>query len=473
MSAEPATPTLAGRISIGSFFPVSVDFSRDGRRLAIGLSSAQVAVYDVADPTQPQFQSTIDGGYAAAFNPIVTDTLAVAAESIVLYDVSVPQSPQKLDLPLSGNNEVAYRLAFSPDGRRLASSRLGDVLLWDVTPQPRWPIQLSTTPSEYPSALAFSPDYHWLATGQRATVKLWNMSDVRKPIISTVLDITALGQVRDLAYSTDGQLLATTHENGTVVWNVTAPLSPTILYSTTEAFGHVRFNPRVSQLIVAWPIDLQLWDISEPSRPITTAVKLIDQQGTLSLNFRPDGQVLAIGGADGTIELVDMSEPYSPTLIGSPLVAYEVSTRDVAFSPDGRLLASALADPFASNTILMWDVSNVAAPVKLGEPLEGVFNVVFSPDGRTLATGNQLLWDVSQPTLPTSLGPRLTGQQQLVFGRDGDTLVTYQENVGLIVWDLNPSAWETIACRMANRNLTLTEWQRYIRSLPYRATCQP
>ncbi len=473
--SEPATPTLASQISAGSvsFSPLSVDFSHDGRLLAVGLSSAQVKVYDVSDSTQPKFQSTIDSGYTAAFNPIVTDTLAVAAETIVLYDVGVPQSPQKLDVPLSGNNEAAYQLVFSPDGQRLASSRLGDVVLWDVTLHPHWPIQLSVAPSEWVPALAFSPDTHWLATGQHASIKLWDMSDLRKPITVSVLDTTALGQVNDLAFSADGRFLATTHENGTVLWDVTTALSPTFLYSTTQAFGHVRFNPRVPQLIAGRRDDLQLWDISEPRQPITTVVKLIDQVGTLSLNFRPDGQVLAIGGRDGTIALADMTKPYSPTLIGNPIVAYAVYAQDIAFSPDGRLLASALGDPFASNSILLWDVSNVAAPGKLGEPLEGTFNVEFSPDGRTLATSTQLLWDVSQPTLPTSLGTRLTGQRRLVFGKDGASLVTYEEDVGVIIWDLNTGDWETIACRMANRNLTPTEWQRYIGSLPYRATCHP
>lgn len=468
-----STPRLAGQVTIaGNFAVLSTTFNRTGNRLALGDSSAQVSVYDITDPAEPRPQYTFDPGYATAFNPM-TDTLAVSGTSIDLYDLSVPGSRTELQDPLRGNNEIAYRLAFSPDGKWLASARQGDVVVWDATPQPRWPIQLSVTPLERTPVLAYSPDYRWLAAGDSAELRLWDMSDLRKPVSMASEETAGFGETQEMAVSPDGRLLATTYENGTVLWDVSKPRSPTVLFATGESFRDLVFNPRAPELVAGGRDALELWDISDPLRPITSAVTLVDQIGVLSLDFRPDGQVLAVGGRDGTIALLDMTRPFAPTLAGGPVAAYPAYVQDLAFSPDGRTLATALGDPFAGNGILLWDVSTVSTPRKLGEPLEGVFYVEFGPDGKTLATGSQLLWDISQPTLPTSLGLPLARQARLVFGREGASLVTVDTDGRLVTWDLDERTWETVACRMANRNLTPTEWQRYLGSVPYRATCQP
>ena len=72
--------------------------------------------------------------------------------------------------------------------------------------------------------------------------------------------------------------------------------------------------------------------------------------------------------------------------------------RDVAYSPDGRTLATASDD----QTVRLWDVSDRDQPRPLGQPLTGhtnlVYGVAFAPDGRTLATASSdktaILWNV-------------------------------------------------------------------------------
>jgi WD40 repeat protein len=108
--------------------------------------------------------------------------------------------------------------------------------------------------------------------------------------------------------------------------------------------------------------------------------------------FSPDGKTLASGGMDNAIRLWDVA---TGKTIGDPLRGHEWWVMSVAFSPDGKTLASGSMD----QTIRFWDVATGNA---IGDPLrgheDGISSVAFSPDGKTLASGGMdnaiRLWDV-------------------------------------------------------------------------------
>jgi len=108
-------------------------------------------------------------------------------------------------------------------------------------------------------------------------------------------------------------------------------------------------------------------------------------------------------------------------VIGSHLTAslddFTGPVHSVVFSPDGRTLATS-----NEGTILLWKVIDPAHPTQIGQPLEGhpdsVLTMAFSPDGRTLATGGNggtvILWDVGAPAQPRRIGQPIRGQSKAV-----------------------------------------------------------
>ncbi|MGI9097002.1 MAG: WD40 repeat domain-containing protein, partial [Solirubrobacteraceae bacterium] len=151
----------------------------------------------------------------------------------------------------------------------------------------------------------------------------------------------------------------------------------------------------------------------------------------LSIAFSPDGRTLASGSADDKIRLWD-TRTHQP--LGTPLTGHADSVQSVAFSPDGRTLASASID----KTIRLWDTR---AHKQLSPPLNGhndaVNSVAFSPDGRTLASaGNDKtirLWEK-------------------LLWRSSDEL-------------------RTEVCHFVGGGLSTTEWAQYAAGVPYRRSC--
>ena len=273
----------------------------------------------------------------------------VGADTIRLWD-AVTGAHQRT---LTGHTFFVNSVAFSPDGRTLASgSDDNTIRLWDAVTGAH---QRTLTGHRWDvTSVAFSPDGRTLASGSSDdTIRLWDaVTGAHQRTLTGHTDT-----VFSVAFSPDGRTLASGSSDNTI----------------------------------------RLWDAVTGAHIRTLRGHKLDVN---SVAFSPDGRTLASGGGedDHTIRLWDaVTGAHQRTLTG-----HTWDVESVAFSPDGRTLASGSRD----GTIRLWDAVTGAHQRTLTGHSRSVESVAFSPDGRTLASGSRdgtvLLWELTPSATTTA-----------------------------------------------------------------------
>jgi WD40 repeat protein len=445
-----------------SDYITSVVFSPDSKILASGSNDGTVRFWNVN--TKKLLGKPLVGHSnsvkSVAFSPN-GKILASGGEddTVRLWDV---KTRQLLGKPLVGHSNSVDSVAFSPDGKTLASgSSSSTVRLWDV--KTRQPLAKLLENSGYTtSSVAFSPDSQTLLSGETnksvrlrwnntetrqrpylvgyKSVRLWNI-ETRQPLSKPFGDHS--NEVTSVAFSPDGKTIALGSLDKIVrLWDIETrqPLDE-VLGGHSNEVTSVDFSPS-SKILASgsWDKTVRLWNV-ETRQPFGEPLVGHSDYVT-SVAFSFDGQIIASGGWDNTVILWDVE---TRQLLGDSLGS-DYYTSSVAFSPDGQTIAS------GGTALRLWDVKTKQP---LGEPLVGysgyvisltdrsdyVTSVVFSPDGNTLASGNEggdvILWNIAtgQP-----LGKPLVGHsdsvKSVVFSFDGQTIASGSRDNTVRLWDV-------------------------------------
>ena len=234
-------------------------------------------------------------------------------------------------------------------------------------------------------SVAFSSDGQLLATGDaKGEVRLWQVTDSEQLFTCKGHG----GWVKSVAFSPDGRTLASGGDDRTIrLWDTSTGQCQQILRGHSDRLRSVSFSPN-GRILASGSDDktLRLWDASTGQ----TLKMSGHNRSLLSVAFSPDGRILASASSDQTVRLWDASTGQAlKTLSG-----HSRTIRSVAFSPDGRILASGSSD----QTVRLWNVSTGECLKTLLGHTGRVWSIAFSPAGQ-IASGSDdqtvRLWNVS------------------------------------------------------------------------------
>jgi WD40 repeat protein len=272
-------------------------FSPDGRFLAFAYNENNTAIQvrDVATGYSVETLAGITGRVdSLAFSP---DGKSLASsvfdKKVIIWNVKNGQELQTLTFP-----NATFGLAFSPDGKLLTVGlKNGTIQLLNVNSNQI--VQTFSGHTDLVNSVVFSPDGRKIASGSfDDLIILWDIEGGE--IIRSFKGHS--DSVWRVAFSPDGKTLASASTDGTVrLWNVATGQEILILKGDTvlEEWYDVEFSIDGTYLVAASRHTLAFWDVSDGSK-IRTIEKL--ETGIDTISFSPDGKLLATGG-DGIVQL--------------------------------------------------------------------------------------------------------------------------------------------------------------------------
>jgi WD40 repeat protein len=389
--------------------PRGVAFSADGRLLAGG-DGAVIRVWETA--TAKQVHRLVrhrEQVTSIAFSPDGKMLASAGDDNAVrLWDLASEKTVRQMDHPntrpatahfvIENNIFTSTGVAFTPDGRNLISTVKGDRFLrqWDVATGKE--LRKFEGHQDGSLCMALSPDGATLAAGaEDSCVRLWDVAGGKE------LFPAEAHRGRIFNVSLAGKTAATAGRDNVVrIWDIATGRQLRAFGKGEDRMGFVVFSPDGRVMAMGRSDDeiIQLWDL-------TTARLLreleLPQSGVTSLAFTSDSKIVAVLGDESTVYQWEVAtgkkvHEWKSIPPKEEVARYYGGMKSLAFSPDGKLLATAEG----GRPIQLWDAATGKHQREFTPDQQrrnATLRVLFSPDGRTLAMvardNSVTLWSVA------------------------------------------------------------------------------
>jgi WD40 repeat protein len=412
---------------------VSVTFSRDGKYLATGGADYAVRLWNASngDPLHVlEGHSAAVGGLA--FTPDAKFLMTSSEDGTLnIWDVATGELLRSIP------EFTIYNVSFSPDGKRMAVTTLSNGLqVWMFPSDSAELISFDENQAVFTIPEGndgiFSRDGKWLAalslsTASANAIKLWDADTGREALAL----IGHTDWVMDLAFSPDGERLASTSLDGTVrLWSLTPGQEIVSVRSPSTGYGtRVIYHPNGQELATnSGDGTAIIWNAKSGEPRLTLTGHNTE---VMNMAYSPDGKRFATASLDMTAIVWD-------TATGEKLLTlsgHEDGVRDITFSPEGSLIATGGFDL----TARIWDATSGAELLKITGHEGIVPGVAFSPDGTRLATastdGTAKIWDVKTGELLSTLEGHVSGVVDISYSPDGKKIATVSNDATAKIWD--------------------------------------
>jgi WD40 repeat protein/serine/threonine protein kinase len=407
-----------------------VAYDPEGKRLAAasggGPNGEDVKVWDAQ--TGKELLSFKGGTQRIAFSPDGKRLATLSGSGQVkVWDAQTGKELFALGQPKLFPGGI-HSLAYSPDGKRLATGGVRELKVWDA----KTGEELHTFRVEVKrplEILVFSPDGKRLASNSdNQTVTVWNAENGNELV---TLQGGHTGSVSSVAYSPDGKRLASASGDRTVkVWDAESGKELLTFQGHTDGVFSVAYSQDGKRLASAsGDRTVKVWD-AQAGRELFTL--RAHRSSVMSVSFSPDGKRLASASLDKTVKVWDAQTGQNPTTLNKGgLVS------SVAISPNGtRLAAAGVAPgepgkgPVREGEVKVWDIQTGKELHSLNG---GAASVAFSPDGKLLASAGSLHEGGREPVGEVKVWDAQTGKEihslkgggeSVAFSPDGKLLAS-------------------------------------------------
>lgn len=292
--------------------------------------------------------------------------------------------------------------------------------------------------------------------------------------------------IGSVAVSPDGSLFATSSDGAVQLWDLESrsPQGDPVTLEKPSFIDSLQFHPSGTMLAfraISGDSKAGIFFLDSATREFIGEPLMLsdgdEADSVFDFAFSPDGNTMAVTQGAWILTMWDIAQPAEPALFFS--LEVEAMPGSIAYRPDGEQVAIGMHGAVMVINAKTGDVE--FTPQEDAFDRAGIYTLTYSPDGAWIAAlRDDEMLQLLDGASGIPIGAPLPGFERLAlalardavaFSADGARVMVVNQRRDILFWDMDLTLWQEIACNMANRNLTLEEWELHLQEIEFRATC--